>query len=384
MTDEINRRIRTLLPMACDGVGPSQTCLDIARGMQAAGADIDVFVNRISVPKGRLPVKSLLSGPFSRIPYPWTKGILTRILEEWYLHNTRETDVAYLWPGTSIRVHREIHRRSIPIVLEGINTRMKHAKSVLDAAYEELGATPAHNITEQRIQEEEEQLSLATSILAPSPAVESALRGHPIASRVISSSYGTHVPSRLPPLASSRRQSEVVFLFCGYACVRKGIHHLLTVWPRMPSTARLRIVGRIEPLIAEKFSRVLSSGQVELTGFVNDVAAEYAAADVFVLPSLEEGDPLVTYEAAVRGLPLLVSAMGAGRLVHASWVIEPSNQDELLHALSAVHLSRCLRQKLGERAQAAVTAHDWTVVGEKRLRGISQLLSREYVAGINK
>ena len=367
-------RIRTLLPMACDGVGPSQTCLNIVRGMNEAGATIDVFVNRMRIPRADLPVRSLLYAPFSRIPYPLVRGPLTKVLENWYLRTLADEDVAYLWPTASLHIHREIHRRSIPIVLEGINTRMKSAKVILERAYAEFGAPAQHEITEARIREEEEKLSLATAIFAPSPGVETALEGLPIAAGMIRTSYGIDVPPVLPPLARSHQQNKVVFLFCGYACVRKGIHRILELWPRMPSTAQLRIVGRIEPVIAERFASILSSERVDLVGFVDDVATQFATSDVFVLPSLEEGDPLVTYEAAIHGLPVLASPMGAGRMRDAAWVVDPGSPDGLLAALLSLHDSAEIRQQWGERSQRTVTAFDWSKVGTERLRGLESLL----------
>ena len=360
--------------MACDGVGPSQTCMNIVRAMRDAGSDIDVFVNRMRIPGSELPVKASLRGPFNRVPYPWVRGPLSKLTEMRYLRSISDDDIAYLWPAASVHIHREAHKRSIPIVLEGINTRMKSAKSILDRAYAEFGVPPRHEITEARIREEEEKLSLATAIFAPSQGVETALEGLPIAARMIRTSYGIHLPSVLPPLARSHQQNKVVFLFCGYACVRKGIHRILELWPRMPSTAQLRIVGRIEPVIAERFASILSSERVDLVGFVDDVATQFATSDVFVLPSLEEGDPLVTYEAAIHGLPVLASPMGAGRMRDAAWVVDPGSPDGLLAALLSLHDSAEIRQQWGERSQRTVTAFDWSKVGTERLRGLESLL----------
>jgi glycosyltransferase involved in cell wall biosynthesis len=368
-------RIRTLLPMACDGVGPSQTCINIVKGMRDAGAEIDVFVNRMRIPRGDLPVWSLLYPPFSKIPYSWIEAPLTRVLENWYLRNINDEDVAYLWPAASLRVHREVYRRSIPIVLEGINSRMKSAKIILDRAYDEFGAPPGHGITEDRILEEEEKLSLATAIFAPNPSVEQAVSDLPIFRGVVPTSYGTHVPDPLPQRASSLRSKGLVFLFCGYACVRKGVHRLLDLWPKMPQDACLRLVGGIEPVITRRYSRLLSSGRIEVTGFVRDTGRQYATSDAFVFPSLEEGGPQVTYEAAAHGLPLVTSAIGAGRLTNAAWIVDPARPDDLLNALESLYFSPQLRREWGERAQAAVSAYDWSNISVGRLRGLAEVLS---------
>ncbi len=362
-------RIRTLLPMACDGVGPSQTCINIVRGMHHAGADVDVLVNRMRIPRKGVPARALLAGPFARIPYPWVSRLLTEVLERWYLRRLEGDELAYLWPAASLGVHREVHRRSIPIVLEGINTRMKSAKDILDRAYHDFGAEPSHGITQARIDEEEEKLSLASAIFAPSVNVENALADGEVGAAVLSTSYGIHVPIPLPRKAASNGR-ETVFVFCGYGSIRKGMHHLLEAWSSMPKTAKLRILGRIEPLIANRFHQLLESDHVEVLGFVDDVALYFATSDVFVLPSLEEGDPLVTYEAALSGLPLMASTMGAGRMAKSAWIIDPANRSEFLAALQAMHADPDLRDEWARRAQTAVVDYDWFHVAASRLHSL--------------
>ena len=50
---------------------------------------------------------------------------------------------------------------------------------------------------------------------------------------------------------------------------------------------------------------VLDADTVSAIGFSDDVAEELLRADIAVLPSLEEGDPISTYEAAAHGLPVI-------------------------------------------------------------------------------
>lgn len=363
------RRIRTLLAMACDGGGPSQTCLNIMNGAHRAGYAVDVFANRRRVPRQDVPmILSLPGSILAQLPYQRVVAQASRWLEQRFLRSVQPGEIAYLWPAASLEVHRLLHERGIPIVLEGINTRMASARRILDAAYEEFGVAPTHGITDERIAEEEEKYHFCQAIFAPNRHVESALVGSPLEHRVLPSSYGVNTKKA----SLHRNYSEnkaLTFMFCGYACVRKGMHFLLDAWQKMPAQHRLQIVGKIEPIIAERYADLLNSDRVELVGFVDNVHPYFSRADAFLMPSLEEGGPQVTYEAAVHGLPIVASPMGASRLGDEEGtmlIVEPSDRDAFEDALAQVIHSVELRRALGEKARDCVPYFDWDAVGARR------------------
>lgn len=375
--------IRTLLPMAADGIGPSHTCAQLADGMVRAGADLDLMVNRIRTEHSAARILTALPGPLAHLPYRITSAPATALLERWYLNRTRPGDIAWLWPSVSLRTHEVLAERKVPIVLEGINTRMAHAKPILDAAYDAMGAPPGHGISQARIDEEEEKLALATTIFAPSDVVEQALVNSPLEGRFLRSSYGVDLapaPSRgTGPKPARAPGAPVTFLFCGYVCVRKGAHYLLQIWNRMPPGARLKLVGRIEPLLADRYADVLASDRVEAVGFTRNVDVHYASADVFVFPSLEEGDPLVSYEAALHGLPSVTSFAGAGRMgieKATATVIDPKDPDVLEAALLSLFHDPERRQAEGAAAAAAVMDYSWQKVGARRSEVMKPLLAK--------
>jgi len=110
--------------------------------------------------------------------------------------------------------------------------------------------------------------------------------------------YGCDVGTR-PVL--TRRPGPCRFLFVGQGIQRKGLHHLLLAWPALAAAgAELTLVCyRIDPGIAE----MARQGGITLLGRQPraQLDALYAAADVFVMPSIVEGFGLTYLEALAAG-----------------------------------------------------------------------------------
>ena len=354
--------------MACDGVGPSYTCMRLLQGMAAANLQGPFFVNRLRVrPPAGLDLRPAVPRAVAALPYRLYAGRSSARAARLFLDDLGPDDIAYLWPSVPLSVYRAVQARGVPIVGEGINTRMAHARALLDALYAAEGLPPGHGITDARIREEEEKLALTSALFAPSPGVQAALAGAPIApDRILPTSYGTDIPPATPKPEPGR---PLTVLFVGYGCIRKGLHQLLRAWARAGIDGRLLLAGRIEPAVARLCRAELDRADVETVGFVRDVSALYAQADIFVLPSFEEGDPLVTYEAAARGLPIIASPAGGGRLAartDCTVRIDPHAPDSIAAALQRLAADPDARRARGQASRAAVAAFDWATVGRAR------------------
>src|SRR5437660_678809 len=152
-------------------------------------------------------------------------------------------------------------------------------------------------------------------IFAPSPFVRRSLIAAGIpAGKVLSTSYGWS-PQRSGAPRRERAAKASVFLFVGTVCIRKGAHLLAEAWAQAAVPGQLEFCGQLLPEI-ERVSRThLARPDVRLRGQVTTISSAYAAADVFVFPTLEEGSPLVVMEAMAQGLPVLTSPMGAGEIL---------------------------------------------------------------------
>lgn len=368
--------IRALMSMPCANVGVGGTCRSILRGAVTTGFAADLHTSRDDGPRNEPFVLSCAIPRALRwLPYKLAQGFTDPRLHRDYLDSVKPGDVAYLWPSVPLAVFAEARRRGNPVVTESINTLMRHAKPVLDAEYLRLGLRPAHSITDARIADEEARLHLTDAILSPSPATDAVLSRSAFADRTVAASYGTWVGHTAPP--ERVRGPRVTFLFVGLASIRKGLQDLLDAWRDVPRSAHLRIVGAVDYNLLRLYADVFAQSNVSVAGYATNVDREYRAADVFVLPSLEEGDPIVTYEAAARGLPLLVSAQGAGRIgaAGAATLINSRDIALLRHWIETFAGSHDLRLALGARAWTAVQEYDWPLVAKRRLDDLGRFLA---------
>jgi len=86
-----------------------------------------------------------------------------------------------------------------------------------------------------------------------------------------------------------------------------------------------------------------------------DLAAAYKAADLFVLPSLAEGLPLVLLEAMSYGKCVIATKVpGNLDVVKDGWngiLVEPKNPQELASKIDLLLADEKMRQRLGTQAR---------------------------------
>ena len=171
------------------------------------------------------------------------------------------------------------------------------------------------------------------------------------------------------PPGDVRRGRRAAFLCVGNWVARKGIHSLLDAFARLPAeAATLHLAGddRADPayaaLLRARLSRPDLAGRVVVHGplSVADVAALYAAADAFVLPSLKEPYGTVYGEAMAFGLPVV--GWRAGNLPYLAeheregLLLPPGDVAGLARALTRLADDEGLRRRLSEAARRRALA----------------------------
>lgn len=291
--------------------------------------------------------------------------------EQRFLRDINHYDAAYLWPATSLQTLKQIKQIGKPIFLERINCYTGKAKQILDDAYTRLGLRPQHTITPEMISQEEVEVDLADFIFCPSPAVKQSfvLAGVP-EHKLLLTSYGWS-PQRFPtiPVKDFPTREAVTVLFVGSICVRKGAHLLLQAWEQAGVKGQLMLCGDIEPAIQATCGDILERADVVHLRYNSNIAFAYRDADIFAFPSLEEGSPLVMYEAMAHGLPVVTSPMGGGGIVNHGLngiVLDPYDQQAWVAALRQLASAPELRQQLGTSAQQTAAAYTWPKVAASR------------------
>ena len=365
--------IKALFPVYNTGEALSHICLSLCDHMRDRQTRVELMTPS-SEPSGRRPfTRDAVPPPLRRVTYKFKllRDRVDALLAARFLRWIKDGEIAYLWPSCPISVFRQLKRRGNRIVTERINCHTALAKEILDDAYARLGRPPAHGITDAMIATEREELALADHIFSPSPQVTRSLLAQGVErQKVLETSYGWE-PNRIARGGTPPRSEEdgVTVAFVGGVSVRKGAHLLLEAWVRAGIKGRLILAGTIEPEIAETCAAHLSRPDVQPLGHVRDIGPVFRAADIFAFPTIEEGDPLVTYEAMSCSLPLLVSPMGAGRGARDGQegiITDPYDQEGWVHALRKFASDAELRRTFGQAGAKRAQEFTWRKVAAQR------------------
>lgn len=127
---------------------------------------------------------------------------------------------------------------------------------------------------------------------------------------------GVDVGEALPARQFANGRSQTI-LFLGNLLERKGMSDFIAALGALPATADswhavIAGGGYQEPYI-EQATRLGIADRISFTGWVDQagVRALLAQADMLVLPSYEEGLPLVILEALAAGLPVICTPVGS-------------------------------------------------------------------------
>ncbi|MFQ5454088.1 MAG: glycosyltransferase family 4 protein, partial [Candidatus Zixiibacteriota bacterium] len=164
-------------------------------------------------------------------------------------------------------------------------------------------------------------------------------------------------------VAVNLNDDDFVVGYIGRLSEEKGIKHLIdainkTLKSKLP--VKLLIIGD-GPQKGELLNYVKGKGVegiVSLTGFQADIESWIPAFDVFVLPSMTEGTPMVLLETMAFGVPVIATRVGGIPQIIKSGsngiLVSPGSADEIKSALYKLYRDENLRIRMGEDGKKTV------------------------------
>jgi len=377
-------RIRVLysFPNKIGGARICYTAWQQVNGLAAAGADV-LLVPASScrpVPPG-VAVRPTLARGKMRMPFKLLGKGRAHVLHDYLVARRIQNlegriDIVHTWPSGSLRTLKAAARLGIPTVLERCNSHTRYAYEVVQKECDRIGvALPPENestFNEDVLRVEEEEFSLADRLLCPSEFVKQTFLDKGFSQdRLARHFYGFDEKAYYPAPDYKPNRDGLKMLFVGFCAVRKGLHFALEAWLRSPAQrdGTFSIAGEFLPAYAEKLRPMLSHPSIRVLGHRTDVPALMRSSDVLVLPTIEEGFPLVCVEAMGSGCVPVVSDVCRGICEHM--------QNSLLHRVGDVaalteHINllngdRALVQKLRSAGLRLGDSLTWNAAGTRLL-----------------
>ncbi|MGI8936135.1 MAG: glycosyltransferase family 4 protein [Phormidesmis sp.] len=204
--------------------------------------------------------------------------------------------------------------------------------------------------------------------------------------RVIVLPNPVEIPASIPDRSAS---SVTRFVFLGRIGQRKGAFDLLQAFANLPADcllqAQLTLAGDGELDRASDLVKQLNvEGYVELPGWIdleqrNQLLGD---ADVFILPSYNEGLPMAMLEAMASGLPVISTPVGGIPEVIVSgangYLADPGDIKALSAAMQSLVEDDALRLAMGRSARKRIEPLDLTLYCERLTKIYRSVLEKSH------
>jgi glycosyltransferase involved in cell wall biosynthesis len=335
-------------------------------------------------------VRETLARGRARLPYrlvgdlrmlAWHDRIVARRLRR----TPGSVDVVHAWPGASVATLETARELGIVTVLERPNTHTRFAYEVVARECERLGVElprdHEHAFNAEMLAREEREYALADFLLCPSDFVRRTFIAEGFSEdKLLRHSYGYDEKVFYPGARVSPQADQFTMLFVGVAAVRKGLHFALEAWLRSPAHEHgtFIVAGELLPSYAEKLASMLEHPSVKVLGHSTEVPELMRAADVFTLPSIEEGSALACAEALASGAVPVVSAAASGhcRQMENSLIHPVGDVEKLASDITRLYRDRALLNRLRAGALVSASSFTWARAGEGLVEIYSSVAAR--------
>lgn len=287
-------------------------------------------------------------------------------------------DIFVGWSGASIETIEVARSRGMRVVIERGSSHIAHQAKVLADEYHRRGVR-AVAVDPRMIDRELKEYEAADAIMVPTRYAASTFVQHGTSpSKLVINPYGVNMAKYVAMPVSRPPSPRTRILFVGRIGLRKGIPYLLQAFQKLGTSFELHLVG---PQDAEMDSVARSYPEhIQLHGTLRGASLEarFQDADIFCLPSLEEGLSLALLQAMAAGLPVVATPeTGAEDVVtegQEGFLVPARDAERLASALLGLS-SRERRVAMGTAARARVaSAFSWSDYGDRAIAAYHRLL----------
>lgn len=303
------------------------------------------------------------------------EAVADALYDRWASRHITAADIFHGWNHHCLRSLKAAKRLGALTFLERASSHILTAKALLEEEATRFGVSaPAfpQSSVDRALQEYDE----ADYVLVPSPFAQESFRQQGFSSdKLITIPFGVDW-HRFRPAAKVDDVFRV--LFVGQVSIRKGVQYLLQAWQILAlPKAELVLVGQVKPDMAKLLGQ-LSADKVKLIGYSPQVVSLYQQASVFVLPSIEEGSALVTYEAMACGVPLVVT-YNTGSVARdgvEGFIVPIRDPNALAEKITKLYEDEALRQNMGQAARHRAEEYTWERYGQRLIEAYEKALQQ--------
>jgi glycosyltransferase involved in cell wall biosynthesis len=394
-----NSRVRVLYSFP-HRIGHERICYTAWQqvyGLAAAGVEVILFpasLHKPFPPGLNIQIHPTLARGRVRLPFRVLGGMRTFALHDWIVAGRLQKlvgkiDIIHTWPLGAMHTLKAAARLGIPTVLERCNAHTRFAYEAVQKECKRLNVTmpPGHehayNVSVLR--KEEAEYHLTDYLLCPSDFVVRTFLDYEFPRRkLVRHIYGYDADMFFP--RGDERESEpkrgLNALFVGGCAPRKGLHYALEAWLASPAhrEGTFSIAGEFIPGYAERLAEMLAHPSIRVLGArkLEEVTELMRKSDVLLLPTIEEGFPLVCVEAMGSGCVPLVSEVCANPCDHMenALVHRVGDVEALTQHLTMLHEDRRLLRKLRVGTLQSAGALTWAAAGHRLLQAYRVALAR--------
>jgi glycosyltransferase involved in cell wall biosynthesis len=281
-----------------------------------------------------------------------------RALGRWAAYNVRrlKPDLCYVFTQVGLETLAWARNADIPCVVESPNGHIRNFRRVNEAEARRWGHTnflghPAPAMVD-RI---ENEYALADRMRVSSQWSRASMIAHGLALPIGAFPQPLNLLRFCPVREASGPGGRLRVCFVGSLDLRKGFVYLLRAIRMLgPDRLTLEIVGATGDRLCKRLLAREAVG-LDLHCAPGDPVPAFHRAELFVMPTLEDGSPFAVAEAMACGLPVIVTqCCGAAEWVRpgeSGWIVPGANIEALAAALDHALTRRASLRSMGRHAR---------------------------------